>query len=251
VLSQGLTKKEWAEAAGELQLRQFQSGEIIYGPDGQELGPDSPYMEYLQMLRDNPDPETGGPNFEIVEALRTEKDDVWNQVVDDNIGMRLRTPLMDAKRDMRPLLQQYYSLPKYDGYSAKDAREIDRAWELLKANAEGFGGDQEYAFYQMAEKGGLSDAALNALWTRVQGGELKGSAARDQFKLQYPEVGIFTEWGFMSPPEIEWLAERGYIDSAAGGSAEPTRTAPTTPTAPAGPTPATPAMPRYLPGRNQ
>jgi hypothetical protein len=194
--------------AGELSLREYRDGiterllahrsqaAIAYGDEGGSSG-SAEMDEYIDMIETLVD-EFGDPDWEAIEGARQAKGVEWNSNVDKQAAQWLDSAVAPAIRyGLRDKLSEYYDLPKYAGFSADEANQIDEAWlrfkKFQKDEGSGVG-----AYRALEQEGRFDDRVLFAVRKRMQGEGLKKDKAREWYKHDNPEIELAIGTGLLT-----------------------------------------------------
>lgn len=186
LLNGQLTREEWRDQISEANTRLQGARDQIFGDDQEP--PDAaaqardPAMKYLAIRAEFRDKKTG----------------LYNEAAFDNaLRDRMSASEIEAAfrgfgADDQPLqklrsksAREYYAIPRYQGFSAEQGQEIDRAWEQVLAITGNT--DNRLKKLQALRKVEVDDPRVKmALYRRVYGHGLKLDGRREQWAKRNP-----------------------------------------------------------------
>jgi hypothetical protein len=179
----------------------------IYG-DRPITKPKDAMEKYAKIFQDAEDPATGIMDRDKVDAgmaaLTTEE----RAIIDGRVGMD-DTPLADIFRDVREVRRQRNELPKYRGFTAKQAEDIDEVWQEVRNNARSADRlDMLRALrYYLGTADNLDGAVIAGVRKRINQ-HLSQLPVRERFSKAHPELNIFYGNGKLTKRDIDFLNAR-------------------------------------------
>lgn len=198
-LSGTMTREDWITAMKSRRAEQTARMKEIYG-DGEIRSGDRVLDGYYRAIDDATDPETKQVNWDAVDAWMSGQSPEDQDYIDRNTGLG-GTPLVKLYRE---LTSQYYDLPRYQGFTADQAYEIDAAWTEIRNRAGDDRRKQLRFIREMQAQLGFSDEVATALRKRAFG-RLKETKDREQWKRANPQSAIFLGSGRLTPAEMAAL----------------------------------------------
>lgn len=202
LISGTLTRQQWRDQRSTRRVEQRARLEEIYGDSTKRKGtPRNAYERYLAIIDASVNPETGQPDWEAVDAGLANLSASDQSEIEKSVGVG-QTPL---SREYARLSKQYYSLPRYKGYTADQAREIDAGWiEVKNASETQLGRLRKIR--ELADAG-VEEAVLKALRARAMGKSLTEATDREQFKKANPRFKVLSGSGKLTEADRAVLAE--------------------------------------------
>jgi len=202
LISGTLTRQQWRDQRSTRRVEQRARLEEIYGDSTKRKGtPRNAYERYLAIIDASVNPETGQPDWEAVDAGLANLSASDQSEIEKSVGVG-QTPL---SREYARLSKQYYSLPRYKGYTADQAREIDAGWTEVKNASETQLGRLR-KIRELADAG-VEEAVLKALRARAMGKSLTEATDREQFKKANPRFKVLSGSGKLTEADRVVLAE--------------------------------------------
>lgn len=210
---EAITKEDFWDEQGNLQQRVRQAGTAAFGEGGEIEGEDS-FSEYMRIIDEHT--TKGAGDRDVVdwdaveqERARMEKENPgWNAEVDESVGASYASPYVRAvNKYLRPLLNEYYDLPIYQGATAEEGYLIDEVWGRFKDRVED--GEVPKTVYDDLTE--LYPDAPDIVWRGIQmrfeGKGIPRSKERERFKAEHPELDIRLGQGYLTESEKAWLEE--------------------------------------------
>lgn len=141
----------------------------------------------------------GEPDMNAVYAWVAEQSPAAQKYIADNTGLS-KTPVQKLRTN---LLDEYYALPKYHGYSADEATQIDDVLAQARNNAKGTNAanNQVYVLQALRNLKGVDPDTLSAA-RKVVLGLVKETTDRARWTKAHPESVIMYGQGKLTPEQI-------------------------------------------------
>lgn len=136
----------------------------------------------------------GVTDWDAVDAWLDGQSDADRAEIERNTGLN-DTPMQALRRR---LSKEYYALPRYRGYSADEAREIDALWQEVRNNARGSDTLYMLRALRKADTSGYSEKAVRGVRRRILG-MLREDRSRERYRRDHPEVLLLNGSGRLTP----------------------------------------------------
>lgn len=199
-----LTKDEWLEAYFDRQVElHARTSEAYRGTPARTGPPKDAHEAYLRTIEANLDPATGRVDWDAVNEWKFAQSAADQAYIIENTGVD-RTPTARVYNKIARIRAEGNRLPKYPGYTAKEAREIDKLWQVARNNsASAKEADLLRGFAKVpeAERQGKIGAGVLA---RIRG-RLHETKQRADFAKKHPETQLFFGRGPLTAQQAEAL----------------------------------------------
>lgn len=202
LLSGTVTRQQWRDQRSTRRIEQRARLEEIYGDSTKRSSePRNVYERYLALIDASVNPDTGQPDWEAVDAGLARMPAADQAEIEKSVGVG-QTPL---SREYAKLSKAYYALPRYEGFTADQAREIDAAWtEVKNASETQLGRLRKVRELQEA---GVEEAVLRGVRARAMGKSLKEAPDRERFKKENPRYKVLSGSGKLTEADRAILTE--------------------------------------------
>jgi hypothetical protein len=193
-----ITTEEWVNAIDERRTEQRLRVSQIYGAGIVEG--DEPYDRYIRAIQQSVDPETGILDGDVL-GRALEADPEAQAAGDRNFGV-------GSSPRVRAFLQQrreYQDLPRYRGYTADEAYEIDGAWDEVRAHGRGQQLSQLRVLRRLIAERDLDPRVARAIRRRIMGDSLELDTARERYKRTHPLYAILSGQATLTAQQLRTL----------------------------------------------
>jgi len=130
-----LTLEKWTAATDDRSNQLVGAEDVLFADaKGKASKPVSPVLEaYYQQIDASAKANNGRVDWDTIDVWKSGLSKADQKLIDENTGLN-KTPLVKLKSDLQ---KQYYSLPRYRGYTADQAVAIDDLWQEVRNNARG------------------------------------------------------------------------------------------------------------------
>lgn len=199
-----MKREEWVDAYYTRQAEKSALFSKIYG-DKPITNPKDPMERYVQILQQSEDPDTKQFDPDKFDAGMASLSKADREYIDSHVGKN-DTDLAAKFRDVRAVRKERNALPKYRGYDADQAQQIDEVWQEVRNNARSADTLDMRRALRMYLGGNSVDPAIVAGVQRRISGRLRQTTDRTRFDRAHPEQDIFYGRGRLTPAEIASLA---------------------------------------------
>ena len=198
LLLQGkLTVQKWTSGADDRSNQVVGANDVLF-KDSKSKGKTDPVLEeYYQRIQDSAAQNNGRVDWDVVGAWRDALPKSKQQVIDQNTGLN-KTPLARLRSD---LTQEYYSLPRYRGYTADQASQIDDLWQEVRNNSRSTS-DAAMLATLSRMSAGVDQVILTGVRRRILG-LLRDSSERGKWAQAHPESAIFLRRGNLTKQDAD------------------------------------------------
>lgn len=208
LLSGAQTREEWIAAMKARQDELAYRSKEIYGERGAQKPKDA-LDRYFVAIEGARDQATDQVDWDQVNDWREAQPEADQDYIDRNTGLN-GTPLAQL---YTKLSRQYYQLPRYRGYDARQAKDIDALYTAVNNLAKG---DSKLAKVSALKKAaamvGADDDTVKAVRRRIYG-LLQETRDREKWRKAHPESALFLGRGQLL--EQERTAINGQMRRAA------------------------------------
>lgn len=206
LLSGAIKRDDWVNQYYDDLVAKRAKLEQIYGSD-KITKPKNALEKYIKVLQESEDPATGLMDRDKVDAGMASFTKEEMAYVDSRVGMD-DTPIAAVFREVRKTRRERTELPKYRGFTADQAEDIDELWQEVRNNARSADElDMLRALrYYLATNTGLDGAVVAGVRQRING-RLRQVKAREMFDRAHPEQRIFYGSGKLTQAERAALLE--------------------------------------------
>jgi hypothetical protein len=207
LLSGAMARDEWKNLYQDDQTSKAAEMLQIWG-DEKITKPKNPRERYIQILQQAEDDSTGAFDFEKMESDLAALSQADRDYIDRNVGLS-DTPIAAVFRDVRKTYTQRNELPKYRGFTAEQAQDIDEVWQEVRNNARSADRlDMLRALrYYLGTADNLDGAVIAGVRKRINQ-HLSQLPVRERFSKAHPELNIFYGNGKLTKRDIDFLNAR-------------------------------------------
>lgn len=211
LLSGEMKREDWVSEYRRLQTERGVLLNRIYGDDP-ITKPENPGQKYAMYIQQSKDSVTGQLDFDKLDEKMAGLTASDREYLARNLGLD-DTPVTRAFREMRAVRKVRNGLPKYRGFSADQAYEIDDVWQEVRNMARSADElDMRRALRQYRLSNAVDPAVLRAVQRRISG-KLRQTNDRARFDRAHPEMSLFYGRGRLAPGEVAMVS--GYQKKAA------------------------------------
>jgi len=189
------------------QLAGYREAIFAASPQSERNTPLDRYFEQIS-LSELPD---GSIDWDSIDAWKASLPVADQEYIEANTGVS-RTVMGRVYRNVSQLYGEYLDLPKYRGFDADQAREIDQTWQTVRNRAEELAGGQEpekmhmlMAYRELQPRFDVEADILKGVQYRVLG-FLPKTKERETFRAANPDIDLFYGRGSLTDLERERVA---------------------------------------------
>lgn len=206
-----LTLEKWAQATDDRSNQLVGAEDVLFADaKGKASKPVSPVLEaYYQAIDASAKANNGRVDWDAIDVWKSGLSKADQKLIDENTGLN-KTPLVKLKSDLQ---KQYYSLPRYRGYTADQAVAIDDLWQEVRNNARGSDDASMLAALRRNPQltRGQDAKVVEGVKRRILGLLMEDSSRKNWAKA-HPEAAVFLRRGKLT------AADSVAIKKALGGS---------------------------------
>lgn len=184
------TKDQWLEAYFDRQVElHARTSEVYRGTPEQTKEPRNPHEQYLRQIQLATDTSTGKVDWDKVNDWKFAQPPEAQAYIIENTGVD-RTPTARVYNKVARIRAAGNRLPKYRGYTADEAREVDALWQKARngaTSAKEVDMLRGFAKIPVAERQGKVGQGVLA---RIRG-RLPETKDRANYMKKHPEVQLF------------------------------------------------------------
>lgn len=206
-----LTLEKWSQATDDRSNQLVGAEDVLFADaKGKASKPVSPVLEsYYQQIDASAKANNGRVDWDTIDVWKSGLSKADQKLIDENTGLN-KTPLVKLKSDLQ---KQYYSLPRYRGYTADQAVAIDDLWQEVRNNARG---SDDASMLSALRKNpqltrGQDAKVVEGVKRRILGLLMEDSSRKNWAKA-HPEAAVFLRRGKLT------AADSVAIKKALGGS---------------------------------
>lgn len=139
----------------------------------------------------------GRVDWDQVSAYRASLSPADDKLISDNSGLN-KTPLVALRSKLQ---SEYYELPRYRGYDADQALEIDNVWQLIRNNARSAEDADMLRAMRTIDLAGIDPLILKGVKRRIMG-VLRDLPDRNSWKKAHPESALILRQGTLTQQDI-------------------------------------------------
>lgn len=205
-----ITRERWLAdfRARQQMLAGYREAIFAESPQSDRNTPIDRYFDQIELAK-GPD---GMVDWDLVDAWKSSLSAADQEYIEENTGVS-RTVLGRAYRQVAKTYAEYLSLPKYRGFDADEAREIDAAWQQVRNLAAEIAMGREIerrhmliAYRELGSRLGVSDDIDRAVRLRILG-RLPQLTVRQQFRRANPDIELFYGRGPLTDMQRERIIE--------------------------------------------
>ena len=204
LLSGQMKREEYVDEYHRLQTERGALLDRIYG-DEPITDPKTPTQKYAMFIQQSKDPATGKLDFDKLDGKMETLNADERAYLERNIGLD-DTAVTRQFRAMRKLRKERNALPKYRGYDADQANQIDEVWQEVRnlaPSAEEL--PMRRALRQYAAANQIDPEIYRGVHRRISG-RMRQLNVRKRFDMQHPEMEVFYGRGRLTAAEAEMLS---------------------------------------------
>lgn len=198
-----LSVQKWTEATDDRGNQVVGANDVLYKDSKNGSKPVSPVLEeYYQRIQASSAENNGRVDWDEVGAWRDALPKSAQKVIDQNTGLN-KTPLARLRSD---LTQEYYALPRYRGYTADQAADIDELWQEVRNSARGTSDAVMLGQLSRMNTKGYDDAVITGVKRRILG-LLKETNDRSSWTSAHPESAVFLRRGNLTREDADAITK--------------------------------------------
>jgi len=195
-LTGNVRREDWLKSRAD-RLHEVSVLKQDYFTDKKRRDPKTPLDFYFKAIEEATNPDTGEVNWTAVDAWRQMLPEEDQAYIERNTGIS-DTPLGKLLRKMQ---SEYYSLPRYRGFTSDEAVLLDQLWQEVR-NAAGSSDKSKMNRAVSQVAAGYPPKIVRGVRLRIWS-DLPGLDARDRWKKRNPASAIFLGGGTLTPRDMQ------------------------------------------------